>query len=184
MLKPGNNWTGIVRLSKNNAQQGLEAVEKAWSVFVPNRPFEFSFLDQRIEIQYQKDEKLSRLFMGFTFIAIFVACLGLFGLSVFMIKSRSKEISLRKILGASLTNIGGLLSIEFLKLVFIGFLIAVPVSWYLMNKWLGEFTYKINISYGIFLLSGILISLIATVTICSQIFKAATTNPIDSLKTE
>lgn len=184
MLNPGNNWTGIIRLSKNNTQQGLEAVEKAWNAIAPNRPFEFSFLDQRIEAQYRKDEKLARLFMGFTFIAIFVACLGLFGLSAFIIKSRSKEISLRKILGASLTNISGLLSKEFIKLIFIGFLLAIPISWYIMNKWLSEFTYRINISYGTFLLSGVLIILIAIATICSQIIKAATTNPVESLKSE
>lgn len=184
LLTPGHNWTGIIRLAAGNTRVGIETVQNAWRSFFPNRPLEFSFLDQRIDKQYREDQKIASLFSVFTAIALFVACIGLLGLSAFTARKRIKEIGIRKVLGASIGDVVALLSKDFLKLVLIGFAVSVPISWYVMNKWLTGFAYKIELGAGLFLAAGAGTILIALATVSWQSIKAALANPIDSLKSE
>jgi putative ABC transport system permease protein len=120
----------------------------------------------------------------FAILAIFISCLGLFGLSAYMAESRIKEIGVRKVLGASVINIAKLLSLDFVKLVVVSIIIATPVAWYAMNKWLEDYSYRINIGWGIFVLAGILAIVIALITVSFQSIKAAISNPVKSLRTE
>ena len=183
-LSPGNNTFGMIRLSAGNIQQGIEAAEATWAALVPGRPFEFTFLDEFIERQYQKDQKLANLFTAFAGIAMLVACLGLLGLAAFSTKRRVKEIGIRKVLGASALDIVQLLTREFLVLVSIGLLFAIPAGWYGISKWLSGFEYRIDIGLWIFVLAALPIVLVTVLTVGSQSMKAALMNPINSLRNE
>src|SRR5699024_3248021 len=133
---------------------------------------------------YRTEQRLGQVFGGFAAIAILLACLGLFGLSAFTAERRTKEIGIRKVMGATVTNIVVLLSKDFLKLVLIGFVIAVPIAFYFMNQWLQGFAYRIDLGVGIFLLAGGLALLIALATVSWQSIRAALANPVDSLRSE
>lgn len=173
-----------VKISGSNLKEGLAHIEQVWTKFVPQRPYEYTFLDERFGLLYEREQKQSQLFTIFSLLAIFIGCLGLFGLASFTALQRTKEIGVRKVLGASVPSIVGLLSKEFLKLVLIANLIAWPVAWYAMSQWLEDFAYKINITPLTFILSAILALLIALLTVSYQSVKAALANPVKSLRTE
>lgn len=162
----------------------LTLIEKSWHKLNPGEPFEYSFLDDDFQKNYLAENRLSSIVSYFTLIAIIICCLGLFGLATFSAEQRIKEIGVRKVLGASVTGIVALLSKDFLKLVLIAIVIASPIAWYIMHKWLQDFAYRINIEWWIFLLAGIIATVIAFLTISYQAIKTANSNPVKSLRTE
>ena len=159
-------------------------LETTWSQLIPDVPFEYHFLDEQFQLQYEAEQKLAWMINLFTLIAICISCLGLFGLSVFIAEQRTKEIGIRKVLGASTAGIVGLLSKGFVKLIFIALLIAIPIAWYAMNHWLNDFAYRISISGWVFVLTGVVAFGIVFLTISFQSVRAALVNPVESLKTE
>jgi len=162
----------------------LRSIESSWHKLNPNEPFEYSFLDADFQKNYQAENRLSAIVGYFTVIAILISCLGLFGLATFSAEQRIKEIGVRKVLGASVGNIVGLLSKEFLKLVLIAIVIASPVAWWAMNKWLQDFAYRTSIGWTVFVLTALIALCIALLTISFQAIKAAIANPVKSLRTE
>jgi putative ABC transport system permease protein len=162
----------------------LAHLENTWKNFIPDIPFEYSFLDQRFQKLYESEQRQESIFSLFACIAIFIACLGLFGLSAFAISQRVKEIGIRKVLGASVRGIVLLLSTDFLKLVAVAAVVGFLIAWYAMNKWLEDFAYRIQIQWWIFLLAGIIAATVAFLTIALQAVKAATSNPVKNLRTE
>ncbi|MBS1563398.1 MAG: FtsX-like permease family protein, partial [Bacteroidetes bacterium] len=167
-----------------NTQHALQHIEETWKKFLPETPYKYTFLNERFAKLYQAEQKQGTIFTVFAGIAIFIACLGLFGLSAFATSQRVKEIGIRKVLGAGTITIVRLLSADFLKLVAISALIAFPVAWYIMHHWLNDFAYRTNIPWWIFLLAGIVAALVALVTISFQAVKAALANPVKSLRSE
>lgn len=174
----------IMNLATDNYAALLKKIEAEWAKLNPSVPFEYSFLDQDFQRNYEKDQLTSDIIVYFTFIAIIIACLGLFGLSAFAAERRSKEIGIRKVLGANVAGITGLLSKDFLKLIMVAFVIASPIAWFSMNKWLQGFAYKIDISWWMFAATGLLAIFIALLTVSFQAIKAALANPVKSLRTE
>ncbi len=162
----------------------LANVEQVWKKLAPHRPFIYSFLDEDFNKQYESDFRFRKIFTTFSVLAIMIACLGLLGLATYTAEQRTKEIGIRKVLGANIGSIVGLLSKDFIKLVSIAILIATPVAWYAMNKWLEGFAYQVPIHWWIFLISGVLAVVVALATISFQSVKAAMMNPVDSLKSE
>ena len=162
----------------------LASIEKTFKKYSPAYPFDYSFLDEVFANEYRTETIIGRLSLIFTTIAILISCLGLFGLAAYSAAKRTKEIGVRKVLGASVSNIVALLSEDFIKLVAIAFVIAVPVAYFIMHRWLQDFTYRINISWWIFILAGIAAILIALITVSFQSIKAAMANPVKSLRTE
>lgn len=165
-------------------QQTIAAVTKVWKDMAPHQPFRYTFLDERFANMYADVERTGNIFTSFAILAIIVACLGLFALSAFMAEQRSKEISIRKVLGASVTQVTTLISKDFVKLVLISVLLASPIAWYAMKQWLQDFAYQVSISWWIFLVTGGIVIVIALITISFQSIKAAVANPADSLKSE
>ena len=172
-----------VRL-KGNPEQGLEAIEEEWREMAPGVPFEYSFLDQHFDTRYRNEQQMVKVMSLFTFIAIAIACLGLFGLASFTAERRNKEIGIRKVLGASTWEVVFLLTRDFTRLVLLSFLIAVPVAFIAMHQWLNNFAYKMSIGAGVFIVSGLLALGIAWLTVSYQSFRAALSEPVDSLKEE
>ena len=168
----------------NVAGLTLGHVKRVWSKFSPEYPLEYSFLDDSFDQMYKAEDKLRSLLWIFTAIAIFVGCLGLFGLAAYAAQRRTKEIGIRKVLGASEGNIVVLLSRNFVKLVFIAILIASPIAWYFLNSWLQDFAYRINISWWIFAVAGLSAVAIALITVSFHAIKAALRNPVRNLRTE
>ncbi|HEV2832881.1 MAG TPA: FtsX-like permease family protein, partial [Hanamia sp.] len=180
----GDNYDNISIKASGNISAALTQIEKTWKKFLPEIPFEYQFLDNRYAKLYESENRQSSIFTIFSCIAIFIACLGLFGLSAFTITQRVKEIGVRKVLGASTASIVKLISKDFLLLVVIAAVIAFPVAWYAMNHWLQDFAYRIQIGWWVFLLAGIIALLIAFATISFQAVKAAMSNPVNSLRSE
>jgi len=162
----------------------IQHIKEVWGRYSPDYPVEYKFLDENFEQMYKAEDKLKVLLSLFTGIAIFVGCLGLFGLAAYTAERKTKEIGIRKVLGASVSSIVALLSKDFLALVLIAFIIASPVAWYLMHKWLQDFAYRINIGIWVFVLAAVIALCIAMLTISIQAIKAAMANPIKSLRTE
>lgn len=173
-----------VQISSNNTPTTVRSVQKAWEKMIPYRPFDYFFLDDKYNAQYLSDARFGKLFLYFSTLAIFISCLGLLGLSSYSTFQRTKEIGIRKVLGASVTQIVKLLSKEFLLLVAISFVIATPISWYAMQQWLQDYAYRIEIQWWIFVAAGILALFIALFTVSFQAIKAAVANPVKSLRTE
>jgi putative ABC transport system permease protein len=174
----------IVKTNNKNYESFLASVQKVWRKNLPQTPFDYTFMNDRMQKAYETDIVLSQIINSFTLIAILISCLGLFGLTAFSAEQRSKEIGIRKVLGASVSGIVKLLSKDFLKLVAISFVIASPVAWWAMNKWLQSFVYRVTITWWMFAMAGMAAILIALVTVSFQAFKAALANPVKSLKTE
>jgi putative ABC transport system permease protein len=174
----------IVSVGSTNYKTLLSKIETVWQKNLPAVPFEYSFLDDEVQKQYTTEITLSRIINVFTIIAIFISCLGLFGLATFSAEQRKKEIGVRKVLGASVSGIVQLLSKDFLKLVGISILIATPIAWWAMNKWLQSFVYRVTISWWMFALAGLIAIAIALITVSFQAIKAAVANPVKSLRTE
>jgi putative ABC transport system permease protein len=162
----------------------IASIRKKYDDFFPGNLFDYYFLDEKFNGQYANDQLFGKVFSLFAGFAIFIACLGLLGLSLFATAQRTKEIGVRKVLGASISNILVLLSKDFIKLVLIASVIAFPVAWWIMHKWLQDFAYRINISWWIFLGAALLSIIIALGTISFQAFRAAVANPVRSLRTE
>lgn len=167
-----------------NVPAALAKIGNAWKKFLPEIPYQYNFLDERYASLYESERKQGSIFTVFSCIAIFIACLGLFGLSAFTITQRVKEIGIRKVLGASTINIVQLISKDFLLLVLIASVIAFPIAWYSINNWLQDFAYRINISWWVFVSAAGIALVIAFVTISFQAIKAALANPVKSLRTE
>jgi len=173
-----------VAVSSDNYKSVLNKMQNIWQRNLPGTPFEYSFLDQEVQKQYEAEITLSQIINSFTLMAILISCLGLFGLAAFSAEQRQKEIGIRKVLGASVTGVVALLSKEFIKLVAISFIIATPIAWVAMHKWLEAFAYKITISWWMFAIAGIMSIFIALATVSFQAIKAALVNPVKSLKSE
>jgi putative ABC transport system permease protein len=173
-----------VKVAAKNIPGALASVEKVWKKYLPEFPYRYTFLDEKFNKLYESEQRQGTIFTVFACIAIFIACLGLFGLSAFSITQRVKEIGVRKVLGANVSSIVALLSKDFLKLVLIAAVIAFPVAWYAMTHWLRDFAYRINIHWWVFVLAAILASVVALVTVSFQAIKAAVANPVKSLRTE
>jgi putative ABC transport system permease protein len=174
----------IIKIRPDRIRETLGFLQEKWGEFVPGRPMDYSFLDQNYEALYRKEQKLSSVFGFFTGLAIITACLGLFGLASFTAAARTKEIGIRKVLGASSANLAGLLSLEFTKWVVAANVIAWPVAYYAVRRWLQSFAYRISIGIGTFALAATLAFVIALLTVSFQAIKAALANPIDSLRYE
>jgi putative ABC transport system permease protein len=183
-IDPRNMWCASVKFSGGNLSENLAVVEKEWKKLAPDYPFTYDFLDDTIAQQYKADQNTGILLTAFSALAILIACLGLLGLTAFMTEQRKKEIGVRKVLGASVSNIVVLLSKDFSKLVVIAFVAVVPIAWYAVNQWLKDFAYKVEISPLIYVGAGVLISLIAWLSIAYQSVKAAVVNPSDTLRNE
>jgi ABC-type antimicrobial peptide transport system permease subunit len=187
IIRLDENWTWgtiLVRIKAGQTKRALSDLEKICKDINPKFPFTYQFSDLQYAKLYKSEQVVSRLSNYFAFLAIFISCLGLFGLAMFTAEQRNKEIGIRKVLGASSKNIVALLSSNFLKPVFISLVIAFPVAWLVAQKWLQGFAYRIHISWWIFLISGIVAILIALITVSYQAIKAAIANPVKSLRTE
>jgi putative ABC transport system permease protein len=174
----------FVKITGDNLKSTIEQLQATWKQRVPHRPFEYHFLDEDFDKLYRAEERTAGVFTTFSSLAILLACLGLFALSAFELVKRTKEIGIRKVLGATVSNIVGLLAKDFLKLIIIAMLIAFPVAWFATNKWLEDFTYRVNIGLWMFAIAAVTVLLIAFVTISVQAIKAALANPVKSLRTE
>lgn len=173
-----------LKVKSDNLQKTIAEVEEVWKRIAPHRPFLYSFLDEDFNKQYQADFKFRKIFTAFSVLAILIASLGLFGLATYTAEIRTKEIGIRKVLGAEVSSIVALLSKDFIKLVLVAILLATPVTWYAMNKWLEGFAYKVEIGWWVYLLAGMLAVIVALATISSQAVRAAMLNPVNSLKSE
>jgi len=181
----GNYWGNvIVRTEKGKTKQAIASMEKLYKQFNPGFPFKYYFTDDEIANRYKAEYTVSKLSRYFAFLAIFISCLGLFGLVTFTAEQKTKEIGIRKVLGASVTGIVGMLSKDFLTLVVIAAVIAFPVAWLAMHRWLNDFAYRVNIGWWVFVIAGVIALLIALLTISFQSIKAAIANPVKSLRTE
>jgi len=173
-----------VRINKSNVKEALQYLESTYRKFDYEHPVDYHFLDQNFAKQYQAEQKQGFILLTFTILTIIIACLGLFGLTTFAAQQRTKEIGIRKVLGASVAQITALLSKDFVKLVLLALLLASPISYFAMQKWLEDFAYRINIHWWIFALSGLLAIVIALITVSFQAVKAALANPVKSLRSE
>jgi putative ABC transport system permease protein len=159
-------------------------MEKQWEKIYPDEPFNYSFLNEAITWLYGQEQNTSWLINAAMIITIFISCMGLFGLGMFTAQRRTKEIGIRKVLGASVADIATMLSKDFVKLVLIALIIASPIAWYFMNQWLQDFVYRTNISVWIFVFAGFAAMLFAMLTVSFQAIKSAIANPVESLRTE
>ena len=173
-----------VKIQSNDVQSVIQLVENKWKEMNTGAPFEYAFLDENFDRLYRAEQRLGKIFLIFTFFAILVACLGLFGLATFTAEQRAKEIGIRKAMGASVGSVILLLSKDYIKLIVISFIIAIPVSFYIISQWLQNFAYRINIGVLVFLLAGGGALIIAWLTVSYQSIKAASANPVNSLRYE
>lgn len=162
----------------------LASLQKTWQKYLPEIPYQYTFLDERFAQLYESEQRQGTIFTVFACIAIFIACLGLFGLSSFEITQRTKEIGVRKVLGANVSTIVALLSKDFLKLVMIAAIFGFLIAWYAMTLWLRDFAYRVSIHVWVFVLSAVLALMVALFTVSFQAIKAALANPVRSLRTE
>jgi putative ABC transport system permease protein len=184
-MPPGGNYHRLsLKIGGNNIPATVAAIGNTWHHYLPDVPFDYGFLDQKFQQLYNSEQEQGSLFTIFSCIAIFIACLGLFGLSAFTITQRVKEIGVRKVLGASVSQIVTELSKDFMKLVVVAAVIAFPIAWYVMNKWLLDFASRIDIAWWVFVLAGVVALIIAFATISFQSIKAANANPVKSLRSE
>jgi putative ABC transport system permease protein len=174
----------VIRVHSANSTEQLAAIGKIWKNMEPSQPFTYTFMDDDFNNLYESEQRTGSLAIGFAILAIFVACLGLFGLVTYAAEQRTKEVGIRKVLGASVQGIVGLLSKDFLLLVFVSAAIAFPLAWWAMHRWLEDFAYRVGIGWWVFAASGMLVLVIALVTISFQAFRAAMANPVKSLRTE
>ncbi len=173
-----------IKVTGNNVQNTLSMVGNTWRKYLPELPYQFTFLDEKFEELYKSEQRQGTIFTVFACIAIFIACLGLFGLSAFTISQRFKEIGVRRVLGANVDSIVLLLSKDFLRLVFVASIIAFPIAWYAMTHWLADFAYRVNIQWWVFILAAVLALIVALATVSFHAVKAAIANPVKSLRSE
>ncbi|MEP0134484.1 MAG: ABC transporter permease [Eudoraea sp.] len=181
-----NNSTGnmAIRLNAGDFPNTIANIEQIWNEVAPGQPFSYRFMDESFNTTFEAEQRLGKIFMVFTILSILIACLGLFGLAAFNAQKRTKEIGVRKVLGASVGQITYRLTVDFLKLVGVAILVSIPLGWYVMNKWLEDFSYRIEIGWWVFVLAAFLAVAIAIITVSYQSIKAAIVNPVKSLRTE
>ena len=184
MYMPNGGWCMYVKTTGNDAKKAIAAAQVQWKQYNSNIPFNYTFLDESFNQLYKSEGQTGALFNVFASIAIIISCLGLFGLATYSAQVKTREIGIRKVLGASVAGIVRLLAVEFMFLILAAIVIAVPVAWYAMSKWLQDFAYRISIEWWIFLIAGLLAMLIAFITISFQSIKAAIANPVKSLRSE
>jgi putative ABC transport system permease protein len=173
-----------VKADMAKPKESIAWIEQTWKKYFPGALLQYDFIDKKLNDQYQAEDRFAKFFFYFSILSLLIACLGLFGLTAYATQQRTKEIGIRKVLGASIPGIAGLLSKDFLKLVVVAFVIAVPIAWYAMYNWLQDFAYRITISWWVFAVAGIAAFVIAFLTISFQAVKAAMANPVQSLRTE
>lgn len=173
-----------INVSTQNLPKTIATIENKWNSLIPARPFSYFFLDEFFDKQYRTEERFGKLFLNFAILAIIISCLGLLGLASYSTMQRTREIGIRKVLGATVPNIVNLLSKDFLKLVAIAIIIASPIAWFAMHSWLQDFAYRIQIGWWIFLIAAVVAALIALITVSFQAIKAAIANPVKSLRVE
>ncbi|MFC4874585.1 ABC transporter permease [Negadavirga shengliensis] len=178
------NYGMYVKTTGKDAPAVLSEVEKLWKQYNADFPFEYTFLDDTYDNLYKAEQRIGMLFKLFSFVAIFISCLGLFGLAAYIAQVKTKEIGIRKVLGASVTGIIGLLSKDFIKLVLAAIIIASPIAWWAMSRWLADFAYRIDIEWWMFGIAGLMAVVIALLTVSFQSVKAALANPVESLRSE
>lgn len=183
-VSPGAFTAFAIRLKTKDNQRVIADIEKAWQQFFPEKAFDYAFLNDALQEGYNQESQLMQLSADFAGIAILLACFGLFGLVDFTVRQRRKEIGVRKVLGASVVSVVGLLSTDFLKLVIASFVIASPVAWWTMDKWLADFAYRIDIEWYIFVVAGLAAAAVAFLTVAGQTLRAALANPVQALKNE
>ncbi len=183
-IKPDETDLLAIKITGNNIKQTLADIQNKWETILPNDSFNYQFLDENFDKQYRSQERFGSLFLNFAVLAILISCLGLLGLAAYSMLQRKREIGVRKVLGASVTQVVKLLSTDFLKLVTTAFLIASPLAWYVMNDWLSRFAYRISIEWWMFLLAGTSAIIIALATVSFHALKASLANPVKSLRTE
>ncbi len=184
MIYDTDNGAISVKMQTANLTGLMSQIKGRWKELSPNQPFTYSFMNEDFDATYRVEERFGTMFISFSTLAIVIACLGLFGLAAYAAEQRNKEIGIRKVLGASVSGIVGMLSMDFIKLVLISIFIATPVAWWAMNKWLQDFAYRVNIQWYTLALAGVVAILIAFVTISFQSIRAALSNPVDSLRSE
>jgi len=173
-----------VKMKAGTIQSSLDNIQKEWKLLNDQYPFNYFFMDEQLNRFYKSDMRLMQVLTIFAVLAILIACMGLFGLSIYTARQRTKEIGIRKVLGASVAGITVLLSKDFLKLVLIASVISFPLAWWAMNNWLEDFAYRVNIGPGIFAIAAIAAILIALFTVSVQAIKTAVANPVKSLRAE
>jgi putative ABC transport system permease protein len=174
----------VVRTEAGNPKEIISSIRNVWTEQAPWVPFEYSYLDEQFNRMFDKEARLGTVFTIFTMLAILVACLGLFGLAAYTSEQRTKEIGIRKAMGASTSNVVRMLTREFTRLVLISFLLAIPIAWYFMNEWLKAFAYKTSMGIWPFLAAGLTAIVIAWLTVSYQSYRAARANPVESLRME
>jgi ABC-type antimicrobial peptide transport system permease subunit len=180
----GSSYSYFVKVAGNNIPAAIKGIAGVWAKFIPKEPFTYSFLDDSFNYLYKTDIKTSKLILIFSLVVVIICSLGLFGLAAFTAVQRTKEIGIRKVLGATVQQITILLSKDFLVLVTIAICIAAPIAWWAMNSWLQDFAYRITISIWIFIAAGALALLIAALSVSVQAIKAAVANPVKALQQE
>ncbi|MEJ7739014.1 MAG: ABC transporter permease [Chitinophagaceae bacterium] len=183
VLEP-SNYAVSFRVKGGDMQKTVGEIERLWKKIAPGEMFNYSFLNEDFNAMYRSEQRMGSIAISFAFLAIFIACLGLFGLANYAAEQRTREIGIRKVLGASVANISAMLSKDFLKLVVIATIITFPIAWFIMHQWLQDFAYRTNISWWIFTIAGLIAITIALLTISFQAVKAALSNPVKSLRTE
>jgi putative ABC transport system permease protein len=185
-VPPGQTFYNYIsiKIAANNIPAALATIKNTWQKYLPDLPYQYTFLDENFSKLYESEERQETIFTVFACISIFIACLGLFGLSAFAISQRVKEIGVRKVLGANVSTIVALLSKEFVMLVLIAAPFAFGIAWYAMHEWLQDFAYRINIQWWVFVVAALAALFIALATVSFQAIKAALANPVNSLRTE
>lgn len=184
LLRNDNNGNTALRLSSTNMHQLVAQIERTYKSMAPGQPFTYSFMDEDFNNLYRTEQRMGVIAISFSALAILIACLGLFGLAAYAAEQRTKEIGIRKVLGATVSNITTMLSKDFLKLVIVAAVIAFPVAWWFMHSWLQDFAYRTTISWWVFIMAGVTAALIAVITVSFQTIKAALSNPVKSLRAE
>ena len=183
-IEPGDCGLVSIKVSPNNLPATITSIENKWNTLIPARPFSYFFLDDFFDKQYRSEQRFGKLFLNFAILAIVISCLGLLGLVSYSTMQRTREIGIRKVLGATVLNIVNLLSKDFLKLVAYAIIIASPIAWYAMHNWLQDFAYRIPITWWVFVVAALTAALIAILTVSFQAIKAAVSNPVVSLRSE
>jgi putative ABC transport system permease protein len=179
-----NSWETAYRFNTSDVSGLISTIENKYKAAAPGMPFQYEFLDEAFENMYRQERRVGTVALAFALLAIIIACLGLFGLATYIAEQRTKEIGIRKVLGASVTNIVRMLSTDFVKLVMLAFVIATPIAWWFMNTWLQDFAFRIELNWWIFAITGVVALIIALITLSFQAIRAAIANPVKSLKTE
>ena len=183
-IDPNGHYQACVRISRHRIPDSLAFLEQKWKELYPEYPFMYRFLDETIENQYRSEQTTGKLVTIFTLLAIFISCLGIFGLSSYTAEQRTKEIGIRKILGASVSSVVKYISKEFIMLVLIANIVIWPLAYFLINQWLRSFAYRVDIALWTFISTGLSILFVSLLTVSWQIIRAATANPVDSLRYE